>query len=408
MELAALGRRLRTALLRDAVRDDARRVSDLRDAEPPGPETLLDEAEHRAPCVARARPPRSAPTIPTASCSSACSRARLIFLADLARAIRTSTSSVDFIAISRYAPDSGRVRILQDVDLDLAGRDVVLVEDLVDTGLTARVPASSTCGAQDPRRVEVCTLLDRPARRIVPLDGALRRLRRSPTCSCSATGSTWPTCTATSRGSWSPTASVVRASPTPTSPRSTVGDAAEGRRRPVLGWPPVRSGGARDPDVLVGVRVEVPSNQPIVLLRENEGQRVPADLHRAARGDRDRLRAPGHRDAPADDPRPLQDRARRPRGQGRPGRHHRAPRRHLLRRDRDRPRRRAPTGSRRRPSDAIALAVRYGEPVPIFADEDVLEEAGVLFEQDEDEEQIEQFREFLDQVRPEDFAHGTE
>jgi uncharacterized protein len=48
--------------------------------------------------------------------------------------------------------------------------------------------------------------------------------------------------------------------------------------------------------------------------------------------------------------------------------------------------------------------------VPIFAHEDVLEEAGVLFEQDEDgeveEEQIEQFREFLDQVRPEDFAAG--
>jgi bifunctional DNase/RNase len=61
-----------------------------------------------------------------------------------------------------------------------------------------------------------------------------------------------------------------------------------------------------------------------------------------------------------------------------------------------------------RPSDAIALAVRYPEPVPIFANEDVLEEAGVLFEQDEDEEQIEQFREFLDQVRPEDFAHGAE
>jgi len=58
-----------------------------------------------------------------------------------------------------------------------------------------------------------------------------------------------------------------------------------------------------------------------------------------------------------------------------------------------------------RPSDAIALAVRYGEPVPIFAHEDVLDEAGVLFEPEEDEEQIEQFREFLDQVRPEDFAH---
>jgi bifunctional DNase/RNase len=57
-----------------------------------------------------------------------------------------------------------------------------------------------------------------------------------------------------------------------------------------------------------------------------------------------------------------------------------------------------------RPSDAIALAVRYPDSVPIFADESVLEEAGVLFENEEDEEQIEEFREFLDQVRPEDFA----
>lgn len=57
-----------------------------------------------------------------------------------------------------------------------------------------------------------------------------------------------------------------------------------------------------------------------------------------------------------------------------------------------------------RPSDAIALAVRQPEEVPIFAEEAVLDEAGVLFEQEEDEEQIEEFREFLDQVRPEDFA----
>jgi bifunctional DNase/RNase len=68
-----------------------------------------------------------------------------------------------------------------------------------------------------------------------------------------------------------------------------------------------------------------------------------------------------------------------------------------------------------RPSDAIALAVRYPEPVPIFASEDVLDEAGVLFEQDEDEQLqgeqeavLEQFSEFIEQVRPEDFAHGTE
>ncbi|HEX4777596.1 MAG TPA: bifunctional nuclease family protein [Acidimicrobiia bacterium] len=57
-----------------------------------------------------------------------------------------------------------------------------------------------------------------------------------------------------------------------------------------------------------------------------------------------------------------------------------------------------------RPSDAIALAVRYDEQVPIFVEEAVLDEAGVLFEAEEEEEQIEEFREFLDQVRPEDFA----
>ena len=56
-----------------------------------------------------------------------------------------------------------------------------------------------------------------------------------------------------------------------------------------------------------------------------------------------------------------------------------------------------------RPSDAIALAVRYGD-IPIFADEAVLDEAGVLFEADEEEQEVAQFREFLDNITPEDFA----
>jgi bifunctional DNase/RNase len=54
-----------------------------------------------------------------------------------------------------------------------------------------------------------------------------------------------------------------------------------------------------------------------------------------------------------------------------------------------------------RPSDAIALAVRVN--VPIFADEDVLEQAGIEL-RDEEESEVEKFREFLDQVTPEDFA----
>ena len=92
----------------------------------------------------------------------------LVFLADLARAIQAVDVVVDFLAISRYAPDSGRVRIVQDVQLDLANRDVVLVEDLLDTGLTCAYLLRHV-QALGARRVEVCTLLDRPVRRIVPI-----------------------------------------------------------------------------------------------------------------------------------------------------------------------------------------------------------------------------------------------
>jgi len=92
----------------------------------------------------------------------------LIFLADLARAIRAVDVFVDFLAISRFAPDSGRVRIVLDADLDLSGRDVVVVEDLVDTGLTLGYLLGHL-RARGARRIEVCTLLDRPARRILPL-----------------------------------------------------------------------------------------------------------------------------------------------------------------------------------------------------------------------------------------------
>jgi len=92
----------------------------------------------------------------------------LVFLADLARAISDIEVTVDFLSISRYAPDSGRVRILKDLDVDVEGRDVVLVEDLVDTGLTLAYLLSHV-RERAPRSLDVCTLLDRPVRRIVPL-----------------------------------------------------------------------------------------------------------------------------------------------------------------------------------------------------------------------------------------------
>jgi len=92
----------------------------------------------------------------------------LVFLADLVRAVQHVDVFVDFLAISRYAPNSGRVRIVQDVQLALDGRDVVLVEDLIDTGLTCAYLLQHVEGL-GARRVEVCTMLDRPGRRIVPI-----------------------------------------------------------------------------------------------------------------------------------------------------------------------------------------------------------------------------------------------
>jgi hypoxanthine phosphoribosyltransferase len=99
----------------------------------------------------------------------------LIFVSDLARAIEGIPVEVDFISISRFAPDSGRVKILHDLSIDIAGRDVVVVEDIVDTGLTLAYLLGQL-GERGPRRISACTLLDRPARRIVPHDLRYRGL----------------------------------------------------------------------------------------------------------------------------------------------------------------------------------------------------------------------------------------
>ncbi|MDQ1519539.1 MAG: hypoxanthine phosphoribosyltransferase [Actinomycetota bacterium] len=91
----------------------------------------------------------------------------LIFLSDLARAIPDVPVEIDFMSISRFAPDSGRVKILYDVQIDLTDRDVVVVEDVVDTGLTLAYLMAQLQG-RAPRRLSACALLDRPSRRIVP------------------------------------------------------------------------------------------------------------------------------------------------------------------------------------------------------------------------------------------------
>ena len=91
----------------------------------------------------------------------------LIFLADLARAVPDVDVTIDFISISRFAPDSGRVRILHDLSCDIGGRDVVVVEDIIDTGLTLAYLLAQL-SARAPRRLSTCAMLDRPSRRIVP------------------------------------------------------------------------------------------------------------------------------------------------------------------------------------------------------------------------------------------------
>ena len=88
------------------------------------------------------------------------------FLADVVRSL-TIVPVVDFMAISTYAPDTGRVRIVKDLDMDISGRDVVLVEDIVDTGLTLHYLLAEL-RLRQPRSVEACTLLDRTSRRIIP------------------------------------------------------------------------------------------------------------------------------------------------------------------------------------------------------------------------------------------------
>ena len=88
------------------------------------------------------------------------------FLADVVRSL-TIVPVVDFMAISTYAPDTGRVRIVKDLDMDISGRDVVLGEDIVDTGLTLHYLLAEL-RLRRPRSVVACTLLDRTSRRIIP------------------------------------------------------------------------------------------------------------------------------------------------------------------------------------------------------------------------------------------------
>jgi hypoxanthine phosphoribosyltransferase len=95
----------------------------------------------------------------------------VFFLADLMREI-TCPCEVDFMAVSSYGSatdSSGVVRILKDLDRPIEDLDVLIVEDIVDSGLTLQYLLRNL-GARNPRSLEVCALLTKPERRKVQLE----------------------------------------------------------------------------------------------------------------------------------------------------------------------------------------------------------------------------------------------
>src|ERR687886_2760624 len=90
----------------------------------------------------------------------------VFFMADLMRHL-TVTCEIDFMAISSYGAatdSSGVVRILKDLDINIAGRDVLVVEDIIDSGLTLSY-LMRNLEAREPASLEICALLTKPERR---------------------------------------------------------------------------------------------------------------------------------------------------------------------------------------------------------------------------------------------------
>lgn len=91
----------------------------------------------------------------------------LIFMADLMRAV-TIPCSIDFLSVSSYGAGTtttGAVRILKDLDDSLEGKDLLIVEDILDSGVTLSF-LMKNLSARNPRSIRLCTLLDKPERRV--------------------------------------------------------------------------------------------------------------------------------------------------------------------------------------------------------------------------------------------------
>lgn len=95
----------------------------------------------------------------------------VVFMADLMRAI-TIPCSIDFMAVSSYGAGvktSGVVRIIKDLDINLEGWDLLLVEDILDSGMTLSY-IREMLQQRNPKSIKLCTLFDKPERRTVDLN----------------------------------------------------------------------------------------------------------------------------------------------------------------------------------------------------------------------------------------------
>jgi hypoxanthine phosphoribosyltransferase len=95
-----------------------------------------------------------------------------IFVADLVRALKRPSVRIEFMAISSYGNQkttSGQVKVTRDLDVNIEGQDVLIVEDIIDSGVTLSY-LKRLLEQRHPKSLAIATLLDKPERRLAPVD----------------------------------------------------------------------------------------------------------------------------------------------------------------------------------------------------------------------------------------------
>ena len=94
-----------------------------------------------------------------------------IFVADLARALKRHSVRIEFMGISSYGnqkSSSGQVKVTRDLDVNIEGRNILIVEDIIDSGVTLSY-LTRLLQQRRPKSLEIATLLDKPERRVQPV-----------------------------------------------------------------------------------------------------------------------------------------------------------------------------------------------------------------------------------------------